>query len=328
MKNFLITGALGFIGSNVANYLSLKYPHIRIIILDKMSYCSSEHNIDKISLHNIKIVIGDISNKELVTYLLNEYNIDHIIHFAASSHVANSFYNSIDFTMNNVLGTHYLLEATRIYNEKTNNIEKFIHISTDEVYGEVTDDIMRKETSILDPTNPYAATKAAAEFMVKSYYYSYNLPIIITRANNVYGINQFPEKIIPKFICQMLNGEKITIEGTGISKRNFIHVDDISTAMETILLKGKIGEIYNICAPDNCEYTVMEIATTIIQLFNKGDVNDNIVFVEDRKFNDCRYYIDSEKLKNLGWIATHTNFVDNLKELIIWYGKYKSRYNL
>ncbi len=328
MKNFLITGALGFIGSNVANYLSLKYPHIRIIILDKMSYCSSEHNIDKISLHNIKIVIGDISNKELVTYLLNEYNIDHIIHFAASSHVANSFYNSIDFTMNNVLGTHYLLEATRIYNEKTNNIEKFIHISTDEVYGEVTDDIMRKETSILDPTNPYAATKAAAEFMVKSYYYSYNLPIIITRANNVYGINQFPEKIIPKFICQMLNGEKITIEGTGISKRNFIHVDDISTAMETILLKGKIGEIYNICAPDNCEYTVMEIATTIIQLFNKGDVNDNIIFVEDRKFNDCRYYIDSEKLKNLGWVATHTNFVDNLKELIIWYGKYKSRYNL
>ncbi len=328
MKNFLITGALGFIGSNVANYLSLKYPHIRIIILDKMSYCSSEHNIDKISLHNIKIVIGDISNKELVTYLLNEYNIDHIIHFAASSHVANSFYNSIEFTMNNVLGTHYLLEATRIYNEKTNNIEKFIHISTDEVYGEVTDDIMRKETSILDPTNPYAATKAAAEFMVKSYYYSYNLPVIITRANNVYGINQFPEKIIPKFICQMLNGEKITIEGTGISKRNFIHVDDISTAMETILLKGKIGEIYNICAPDNCEYTVMEIATTIIQLFNKGDIGDNIVFVEDRKFNDCRYYIDSEKLKNLGWVATHTNFVDNLKELIIWYGKYKNRYNL
>ncbi len=328
MKNFLITGALGFIGSNVVNYLSLKYPHIRIIILDKMSYCSSEHNIDKISLHNVKIVIGDISNKDLVTFLLNEYNIDHIIHFAASSHVANSFYNSLGFTKNNVKGTHYLLEATRIYNEKTNNIEKFIHISTDEVYGEVTDDIMRKETSILDPTNPYAATKAAAEFLVKSYYYSYKLPIIITRANNVYGINQFPEKIIPKFICQMINGEKITIEGTGTSKRNFIHVNDISTAMETILLKGKIGEIYNICAPDNCEYTVMEIATKIIQLFNKENVNDNIVFVEDRKFNDCRYYIDPEKLKALGWTATHTNFDDNLKDLINWYRQYKNRYNL
>lgn len=328
MKNFLITGALGFIGSNVVNYLSLKYPHIRIIILDKLSYCSSEHNIDKVSLHNTKIVIGDISNKELVTYLLNEYNIDHIIHFAASSHVANSFYNSIDFTINNVLGTHYLLEATRIYNEKTNNIEKFIHISTDEVYGEVTDGIMRKETSILDPTNPYAATKAAAEFMVKSYYYSYKLPIIITRANNVYGINQFPEKIIPKFICQMINGEKITIEGLGTSKRNFIHVNDISTAMEIIILKGKIGEIYNICAPDNCEYTVMEIAKTIINIFNKENVDDHIVFVEDRKFNDCRYYIDSEKLKQLGWTAINTNFNDNVKELVNWYGQYKNRYNL
>ena len=119
MKNFLITGALGFIGSNMANYLSLKYPHIRIIILDKLSYCSSKNNIDKSSLHNTKIIIGDISNKELVMHILEEYEIDHIIHFAASSHVANSFYNSIDFTINNVLGTHYLLETTRIYHENT-----------------------------------------------------------------------------------------------------------------------------------------------------------------------------------------------------------------
>lgn len=327
MKNFLITGALGFIGSNFANYLSIKYPHIRIIILDKLSYCSSKSNIEMISLHNTKIVIGDISNKELVTYILNEYEIDHIIHFAASSHVSNSFYNSIEFTINNVLGTHYLLEATRVYHEKTGRIEKFIHISTDEVYGEVTDDIMRKENATLDPTNPYAATKAAAEFIVKSYFYSYKLPIIITRSNNVYGINQYPEKIIPKFICQMINNEKLTIEGDGTSRRNFIHVNDISSAIEIIILKGKLGETYNICAPDNCEYDVMTIAKTIIGLFDKN-IEDNIEYVEDRKFNDCRYYIDAEKLKLLGWSAVRTNFVENVKELINWYKQNKGRYCL
>ena len=330
MKNFLITGALGFIGSNVVNYLSMKYPHIKIIILDKLSYCSSRNNIDKLSSHNTKIIIGDISNRELLTHILNEYQIDHVIHFAASSHVANSFYNSIDFTINNVLGTHYLLEATREYHDKTKNLEKFIHISTDEVYGEVTDDIMRTETSILDPTNPYAATKASAEFLVKSYYYSYKLPIIITRSNNVYGINQYPEKIIPRFICQMLNKEKITIEGNGSSKRNFIHVNDISTAIETIVLKGKIGEIYNISAPDDCEYDVMTIAKMIIELFgyDEENVKEHIVFIEDRKFNDCRYFIDADKLKQLGWTALNTNLTDNLKELIEWYKQNKSRYNM
>jgi dTDP-glucose 4,6-dehydratase len=330
MKNFLITGALGFIGSNVANYLSLKYPHIRIIILDKLSYCSSKHNIDKTALHNIKIIIGDISNVDFVSFILEEYKIDHVIHFAASSHVANSFYNSIDFTLNNVLGTHYLLETVRVYHEKTNAIEKFIHISTDEVYGEVTDDVMRKETSILVPTNPYASTKASAEHMVNSYYISYGLPIIITRSNNVYGINQYPEKIIPKFICQMINGEKITIEGNGSSKRNFIHVNDISTAIETIILKGQIGETYNICAPDECEYDVMTIAKTIIELFGyeSNDINNYLKFVEDRKFNDCRYYIDASKLKSLGWESMHTNFNENVMQLIEWYKQNKNRYSM
>jgi UDP-glucose 4,6-dehydratase len=323
MKNILITGALGFIGSNMANYLSLKYPDVKIVVLDKLSYCSSKDNVNH--LPNTKLIIGDISNKELVTHILEEYTIDHVIHFAASSHVANSFYNSIDFTINNVLGTHYLLEAVRIYG----NVEKFIHISTDEVYGEVTDDIMRKETSILDPTNPYAATKAAAEFMVKSYFYSYKLPIIITRSNNVYGVNQYPEKIIPKFICQMLNGEKITIEGNGTSKRNFIHVDDTVTAIETIMLNGRIGEIYNISAPDECEYDVMTIAKTIIKMFDDNNViSDHLVFVEDRKFNDCRYYIDAEKLKELGWVAKHTDFVENVRELVEWYRINKDRYDM
>ena len=148
MKIFLITGALGFIGSNFVNYMSLKYPHAKFLVLDKKDYCSSIDNISKQSLHNTEIIIGDISNKELLLYIFNKYQVDTIIHFAAHSHVDNSFFNSVDFTVNNVLGTHLLLEAARIYHVETKGIEKFIHVSTDEVYGQVTDDTARMENSI------------------------------------------------------------------------------------------------------------------------------------------------------------------------------------
>jgi len=327
MKNFLITGALGFIGSNFVNYMSLKYPHAMFVVLDKKDYCSSVENINKQSLHNTDIIIGDIRNKELISYILTKYEIDTIIHFAAQSHVDNSFFNSIEFTENNVLGTHLLLETTRLYHEQTHKLEKFIHVSTDEVYGEVTDNDARIETSVLDPTNPYAASKAAAEFFVKSYYYSYKLPIIITRGNNVYGINQYPEKVIPKFICKLLDNEKLTIQGSGRNKRNFIHVDDVATAFETILLKGEIGQIYNISSDDNNEYSVLELATILINIFHPDEKIDNYVeYIEDRKFNDSRYFISSEKLEKLGWIPHKTDFIQNLKELISWYKNNRLRF--
>jgi len=334
MKNFIITGALGFIASNFLNYLSSKYPHSHLIVLDKNDYCSSIENINKQSLHNVEIIIGDIANKELVTYILNKFNIDTVFHFAAQTHVDNSFYNSIDFTLNNVLGTHILLETCRVYHE-TNKLEKFIHVSTDEVYGQVIDNEIRIETSVLDPTNPYAASKAAAEFFVKSYYYSYKLPIIITRCNNVYGINQYPEKIIPKFICKLLNNEKLPIHGNGSNLRNYIHIDDVITAFETILLKGEIGQIYNISNNNNNnELSVIELAKMLINIFypnvNVNDdeqLNNYIIYVDDRKFNDCRYFISSEKLNKLGWYATKTDIENNIKLLIKWYKENKNRYN-
>lgn len=335
MKNFLITGALGFIASNFVNYMSIRYPHAKFIIIDKKDYCSSLENINRESLHNTEIIIGDIRNHELVTYILNKFTIDTIIHFAAQSHVDNSFFNSIDFTENNVLGTHILLETSRKYHEKTNNLEKFIHVSTDEVYGEVIDDKARIETSILDPTNPYAASKASAEMFVKSYYYSYKLPIIITRSNNVYGKNQYPEKIIPRFICQLLNGEKLTIHGSGLSRRNYMHVDDVTLAFETILLKGEIGQIYNISGSHDNEYNVIDVAKTIISLIypninvqEKEQLDKHLVYVEDRKFNDARYFISSDKLELLGWKVNKTNFKENVRELIEWYKINKSRYGL
>src|SRR5579862_1742083 len=320
-NNYLITGALGFIGSNFTNHLAKKEPNSKFIILDKLDYCSSIKNIDE-TLLNIEIIIGNILDQELILKLLKENNINYIVHFAASSHVSNSFFNSIEFTENNVLGTHKLLESTRIHCETFNNFKKFIHISTDEVYGEVTDNIMRCEKALLAPTNPYAATKAAAEFIVKSYFKSYKLPIIITRSNNVYGINQYPEKIIPKFICQLLNDEKITIEGSGSQLRHFIHVKDVISALETIIEHGIIGEMYNISAPELCEYTVRQIAEIICNLFEK-EIDNTIIYTKDRNFNDHRYYVDSTKLKLLGWEPkcgiNDEDFIQNIRELIDWY---------
>jgi UDP-glucose 4,6-dehydratase len=325
MKNFLVTGACGFILSNFVNYMSKKYPKSLFIVLDKMDYISSIENLDKNK--NIEIIVGDIRNKELIDYILNKFNINIIVHGAASSHVDNSFFNSISFTENNVLGTHVLLECARKYYDSSKNFELFLHISTDEVYGEIKDNIARCEKGLIQPTNPYACSKAAAEFLVNSYNISYKLPVIITRGNNVYGINQYPEKIIPKFICQLLNNKKITIHGKGESKRDFMHVNDVVTAFETVIFNGKLGEIYNVGSSHKNEYNVMEIAKILIFIIKKDtNMNDYIEYVDDRKFNDCRYYINSDKLKNLGWEEKNIDFLENIDFLIEWYKNNKNRF--
>lgn len=326
MKNILITGGLGFIGSNFVNYMAAKYPQSNIIILDILDYCASIDNIFKRS--NVEIIIGDIANKELVNYILNKYNIDYIAHIAAKSSVDNSYFNSIPFTETNVLGSHILFECIRIYHEKTNNIKKILYVSTDEIYGETLNDDPMTELSIYAPSNIYAATKAASELIIMAYYRSYKLPIVISRGNNVYSINQFPDKIIPKFICYLLNNKKLPIHGDGSSLRNFIHVDDTIKAFETILLNGVIGEIYNISADTNAEYSVIHIAQLLIELIYPNDkLEDHIEYVEDRKFNDKRYFINSDKLKLLGWNTEKTDFINELIYLINWYKNYKHRYN-
>lgn len=325
MKNFLVTGALGFIGANYVNYMSSKYPEYKFIILDILDYCASLENVHQYP--NIEIIIGDIGNNELVSYILRKFEINNVVHFAAQSHVDNSFFNSIAFTKTNVLGTHVLLETVRIYNNETNKLEKFIHISTDEVYGEVNDNIMRRETDVLKASNPYSSSKLAGEALVQAYYSSYKLPCIITRGNNVMGKGQYPEKIVPKFICNLLNNKLLPIHGLGESRRNFIHVDDTCSAIETVLLKGEIGEIYNISSDHSNEYSVIEIAKMLINIMHPGEeVAKYIEYVEDRKFNDCRYYISNEKLEKLGWNPTKTNFEYELTELIEWYKNNKARY--
>ena len=308
-KNILITGGCGFIGSNFINYFHQLYPECVIVNYDKVDYCSNPDfisNKDK----NYILIKSDLNNTHILMTTLKSYQIDTVIHFAAQSHVDNSFGNSIQFTIDNILGTHNLLECCRVYGK----IKKFIHISTDEVYGEV--DINHEgcsEKSLLNPTNPYAATKAGAEFLVKSYYYSYKLPIIITRGNNVYGPNQYPEKLIPKFVLSLLKDEKCTIHGQGESRRNFIYVDDISEAVTTILFKGEIGHTYNIGTTN--EYSVLDIFNMLTEKLNKN--KDLKEFVEDRLFNDYRYSINSESLRSLGW-KENIKFEEGLNKTIEW----------
>ena len=331
MRNILVTGAAGFILSNYVNYMSKKYPEMKFIVLDVLDYCASLENIDKNA--NVEIVIGNIKNKELVTYILNKFEIDTVVHGAAMTHVDISFYNSVKFTKNNVYATHILLETVRIYHEKTNKIEKFIYISTDEVYGENLGEDAHSETSIMLPTNVYAATKGSSELLAFAYYKSFKIPIMISRCNNCIGIHQYPDKLLPKFICQLLNGQKLTIHGKGESRRNFIEVWDTCAAFELILFKGVIGQTYNISSDENNEYTVMEVAKIIIKLMyptidteNEEELNQYIEYVPDRLFNDSRYLISSEKLHELGWAPKKTDFVENVRELIEWYKVHKSRY--
>jgi len=320
--NFLISGALGFIGSNFVNFYQDKYPDSKIVVLDKKDYCASEENITN---NDIKIVIGNILDLDLITKILYENQINIVIHFAAESHVDNSFNNSLEFTKTNVLGTHTMLEATRLYNNVTGKITKFIHVSTDEVYFYGDGNEAKTEESILKPVNPYAATKGAAEFIVNSYYESFKLPIIITRTNNVFGLNQYPEKIVPKFICQLLDNKPVTIHGQGLTRRNFIHVDDVCTAYETIIEHGQINEVYNISACKDNEFSVKEIADMLIDIM-RTDKSKSISYVEDRNINDFRYYTSSEKLEKLGWKPQKTDFKKEVTELVSWYAINRNRY--
>jgi len=316
--NLLVTGGCGFIGSNFINYYFTKNRFNKLVNYDVMYYCADENNINKHirDSDNYTLVKADLCNNIKVREILELHNITHVIHFAAQSHVQNSFEDSIKFTHDNVLGTHTLLEECRKYGK----IQKFIHVSTDEVYGESmnsVDEQHKTEHSILCPTNPYAATKAGAELIAQSYCHSYKMPIIITRGNNVYGPNQYPEKLIPLFIKLLKEDKKVTIQGKGTSVRAFLHAYDTARAFECILEKGKIGEIYNIGCDEGMEYSVMEIAQILIDMIkNTGDYDKWIEYIEDRPFNDQRYYISNKKVKDLGWKIT-VNLLDGLKELVL-----------
>lgn len=311
----LVTGGCGFIGSHVLHYLVHKMPETMFVNLDILDRCASPKNTEELERYrNYQFVHGDILEQYHIIHLLKEYKIDTIVHFAAQTHVDNSFGNSMTFTKTNVLGTHTLLEAA-----KEVGINLFVHVSTDEVYGTSGPDDENKSegTAILDPTNPYSATKAAAEMLVRSYHHSYGLPCIITRGNNVYGPKQFPEKVIPKFIKRIAKGLPCEVHGSGSQQRSFIHARDVATAFEAILLKGEIGKIYNIGSEN--EMSIEHLYTKIVNImYDLGYEAIDKKMVRDRSFNDQRYPVSIESLSSLGWIE-RVDFELGLKETAQWY---------
>lgn len=325
----LVTGGAGFIGSHFINALWSKFKHIRIVNADALYYCANVNNVaDHIRTDGRYVFVKcNLQRKDEIDSVFGVFDVTHILHFAAQSHVQTSFTDALEYTMDNVLGTHNLLESARLHCPR---LKKFIHVSTDEVYGESMlssecneVDAKKTEQSILCPTNPYAATKAAAELIAQSYYHSFRMPIIITRGNNVYGPNQYPEKVIPRFIQQLRKNQPVTIQGDGSCMRAFLHVNDAASAFMTILERGTVGEIYNIGCDEGMEYSIIEIARLLVRLIQcNGNGNENetdysawIRFVEDRPFNDKRYYISNAKLKALGW-RIGVNFEDGIRDLL------------
>ena len=307
----MITGTAGFIASHLAEYLVRKYPKTNFYGVDKMSYCSDIRRMDEyIDDANFTFIPLDCCDANAVTTILRLYDIDCIIHLAAYTAVDMSFNDSVIYSKNNVVGTHILLECARQYGK----IKRFIHMSTDEVYGPT--ETPADEQTLFAPTNPYAATKAAAEMICQSYIRSYKMPIVITRANNIYGPNQHEEKVIPKFMKQLLECKPITIHGNGKVVRNFLHVYSFCEAYDKIIHDGVDHEVYNIGT--DFEISIVDLAYKMkfnmrhhSRLFNKltneqkcwlNRPDDEIIInIEDRIFNDTRYALNIDKIRSLGW---------------------------
>lgn len=303
-KRILITGGCGAIGSELINHLKCLYKDTLFVNFDLLTYAGKKEHIEE-PYDNYVLVEGDICDSEKVKWALDEYKPQYIFHLAAETHVDNSFGNSLRFTTTNVLGTHTLLECVKQYIAQGNDFRMFLHMSTDEVYGSVQDDEEpRREDAIFQPSNPYAASKAAAEMVCKSYERSFRLPIIIIRCNNAVSKYQHEEKLIPKIVNCMLNGHKFPVHGQGNSKRTFVHAYDIADAFDVIVKNGLIGSVYNIGT--DLEYTVLDVIRMVVEKMLKRVISDEelsnyIQHVPDRVFQDYRYSIDSSALRALGW---------------------------
>lgn len=312
MKKILVTGGAGFIGGNFIHYLLKHYPHYKIYNLDALTYAGDLTNHRHIE-HNphYTFIQANINDYATIISLFHKYQFDYVIHFAAESHVDRSIQDPGVFVRTNVVGTQNLLEAARQV-----GISKFIHISTDEVYGELDFDpttFFTEDTS-LQPNSPYSASKAASDLLVRAYYETYNLPVNITRCSNNYGPYQNPEKLIPLIISRVLKDEKVPIYGDGQNIRDWLHVYDHCMAIDLVMHKGIAGEIYNIGGHN--ELTNLEVAQKIISFLQKPD--QLIEFVPDRLGHDKRYAIDPTKVENLGWKPTYS-FDTGIIQTIEWY---------
>jgi dTDP-glucose 4,6-dehydratase len=311
IKNILVTGGAGFIGSNFINYILDKRDDYFIVNLDKLTYAGNLENLKPSEKKkNYRFVKGDITNSELVQYIFEKYKIKYVINFAAESHVDRSILGSEIFFRTNVIGTNILLEISRKF-----NAERFLQISTDEVYGSLGAEGYFTESTPLSPNSPYSTSKAAADLIALAFHHTYGLPVIISRCSNNYGPYQFPEKLIPLMIINCINNKPLPVYGDGFNIRDWIYVLDHNKAVELIFEMGKAGEIYNIGAGN--EIPNIKIVELVVDSLSKS--RDLITFVKDRPGHDRRYAIDASKIHNeLGWKPEST-FDNAIKETINWY---------
>ena len=309
----LVTGGAGFIGSNFIRYILQKYPHYEVVNYDKLTYAGNLENLKDFEDHpNYKFVKGDILNSELVEHVAAD--IDIIVHFAAESHVDRSVLDPFSFVRTNVLGTHSLLEVAKKLKKR------FHHVSTDEVFGSLAIDEKDKafhEESPYDPRSPYSSSKAASDHLVRAYHHTYDLPVTISNCSNNYGPYQFPEKVIPLFVSNLIEGKKVPLYGDGKNIRDWVHVDDHNSAVDAIIHKGRIGQTYAIGG--DSEKSNFELTMIILDQMGVGE--EMIEYVKDRPGHDRRYAIRSHKIQaELGWKPMIT-FDEGIRRTIQWYAQ-------
>ena len=305
---YFVTGGAGFIGSNYVEHLFKNVSGLTgVTIYDKFTYAANPKNFDSfLQDSRLKVIRGDICDSNLLEESMK--NHDFVIHFAAESHVDRSIENAEDFVITNVLGTHNVLESA-----KRNNVKTLIHVSTDEVYGSL-DSGSANESFILQPNSPYAASKAASDLLARSYFVTFGLDVRITRSCNNFGKSQYPEKIIPFFVSNLIQGRNLPVYGDGKNVREWIHVTDHCRAIDLVLSAGSPGEIYNIGS--GCHLSNNDLAKLILGFLSEPI--EKIQYVKDRQGHDFRYSVNSEKLKALGFVVSQ-NFLSALEETVIWY---------
>jgi dTDP-glucose 4,6-dehydratase len=316
MRVILVTGAAGFIGSNFVRMLVRRAEPVTLVAFDKLTYAGNLANLNDMLIHRDRVafVKGDICDAARLRTVCKEYGITEVVHFAAESHVDRSILGSGPFVQTNVVGTQVLLDVARAM-----SVQKFIQISTDEVYGTLPEDrpdIKFTEETPLRPNSPYSATKAAADCLARSYYHTFQLPVMITRCSNNYGPYHFPEKIIPLFVTNLIEDKRLPLYGDGLQVRDWLYVEDHCDAIWMVLNKGKIGEVYNVGG--NNEITNRAVTEMILREMGRSWAN-SVQYVRDRPGHDRRYAIDASKIKReLGWFPKHS-FEQGMKATIRWY---------
>jgi dTDP-glucose 4,6-dehydratase len=311
MKRVLVTGGAGFIGSNFIRYLLRAHPGVRVVNFDKLTYAGNLENLlDIVGDERHTFVRGDICDAEAVRGAFATHGVDTVIHFAAESHVDRSILGSRVFVETNVLGTHVLLDAA-----KEHGVDRFIHVSTDEVYGSLGSTGRFTEATPLHPNSPYSASKAGSDLLALAYEHTHGLPVIVTRCSNNYGPYQFPEKLIPLMIANALDGKPLPVYGDGMNIRDWLHVEDHCAAIDLVTRQGRVGEVYNIGG--NNEWANIDIVRLVLRLLGKPE--SLISFVRDRPGHDRRYAIDAAKIEqDLGWRPGRT-FEVGIEQTVNWY---------